>query len=111
MRVNGKEREEIGRGEVEVDQTLDILGPDLPVTARFRQDQGGAVELQGRVRVAGQGGGEVGAEAVGEAVFRGPGLKVIGQASEEAEVGLRAGLEGEREDCEEKHRCEGGEGG
>jgi hypothetical protein len=46
-----------------------------------------------------------------EAVFGGPGFEVIGQAGEEAEVGLAAGLEGEGQHREEEDRGEGGEGG
>lgn len=110
--VDGRsEGEEVGGGEVEVNLALDILDPEFPVAAGLGQDQGGAVELEGCARVAGQGDGEGGAEAVGEAVHGGLGFKVLGQAGEEAEVGLRTGLEGEGQYSEEEHRSEGGEGG
>lgn len=72
--------------------------------ASVRSGRGGTVEFEGGVRGAGQGDGEGGAKAVGEAVLGGPGFQVVGQAGEEAEVGCRAGLEGEGHGGEEEHR-------
>lgn len=46
-----------------------------------------------------------------EGVLRSAGFEVVGQAGEDAEVGCRAGLEGEGQRREEEDRGEGGEGG